>query len=231
MKIDLHNHSIYSHDSLNRLKNFEAAYQNNKFDLIAITDHQSIDAAQKIKKRASFPVIIGQEIASGEGDIIGLFINQQIKEDLGAAATAQKIHNQGGLVYIPHPLDRFRVGMRGDPLFKLAGDGLIDMVELYNGKYASLLLGWNNKHVHEFIKKQNLTAAAGSDAHIPSDLGRAFVKVPDSYDAHELANNPKLLLKAVTKGTPKNLSRFIFTHGFTMAYSILRRKLIREPKL
>ena len=230
MKIDLHNHTIYSHDSLNRLKDFTTAHAAGKFDVIAITDHQSVAGAQEIKKRANFPVVIGQEITSGEGDIIGLFINQQIKEGLGATTTARKIRAQNGLVYIPHPLDRFGVGMRGDPLFKLARDGLIDLVELYNGKYASLLLGWNNSHVREFIETQNLVAAAGSDAHIPFDLGRAFVEVPDKYDARELTNNPQLLMWAIQEGTPRNLSRFTLTHGFMVVCSILRRKLIREPQ-
>jgi len=231
MKIDLHNHTIYSHDSLNRLSDFEKAYDEGKFDVIAITDHQAIDAAKIIKNKASFPVIVAQEIASGEGDLIGLFIDELIDENLGAKPTAQKIRAQGGLVYVPHPLDRFRVGMRGDPLFKLAGDGLIDLVELYNGKYASLLLGWNNQRVRDFIENQNLVAAAGSDAHIPFDLGRAFVEVPNKYNPYKLADDPQLLIKAIQEGQPKNLSRFIFTHGLTMAYSILRRKLIREPKL
>lgn len=231
MRIDLHNHTIFSHDALNRLDDFEKAYRNKKFDVIAITDHEGIRAAQIIKKQANFPVIVGQEIASGEGDLIGLFVDKMINEKLGATATAQKIRAQNGLVYVPHPLDRFRVGMRGDPLLKLAGNGLIDLVELYNGKYASLLLGWNNKHVKGFIQKHSLLAAAGSDAHTPWDLGRAFVEVPDSFDVNKITNDPQLLIKAIRQGTPQNLARFTLTHGLTMVYSILRRKLIHEPKL
>lgn len=231
LKIDLHNHSIYSHDSLNRLSDFEEAYNEGKFDVIAITDHQSIAAAKEIKNRANFPVIVGQEIASREGDLIGLFVDKLIDDQLDATATAQKIRQQGGLVYVPHPLDRFKIGMRGDPLFRLADKGLIDLIELYNGKYASLLLGWNNSHVREFIEDHGLLAAAGSDAHVPSDLGHAFVEVPDDFDPYELASNPQLLLQAIQQGTPKNLSRFTFTQALTIIYSNFRRKLISQPRL
>ena len=79
MLVDLHNHTDHSPDSRNRLRDYERAHARGRFDVVAITDHNTIAGALEFRERASFPVIVGQEIDTTEGELIGLFL-----EDRGA---------------------------------------------------------------------------------------------------------------------------------------------------
>lgn len=231
MKIDLHNHTIYSHDSVNRLEHFEKAYAKGKFDAVAITDHDRIDAAHLVKKQASFPVIVGEEITTQQGDVIGLFIDTLIPANLSAREAAQIIRDQDGLVYIPHPFDRLQLGMRENDLLTLAKEGLVDMIECYNDAFQTVLLSWSNGRIQRFVNKHSLVAAAGSDSHIPRDIGQAYVEVADDHRIEELANDPKALLEAVRHGQVVGTTRFSPLSLAAKTYGHLRRKLIREPEL
>ena len=231
VKIDFHNHTIYSHDSVNRLKDFEKAHEEGKIDVVAITDHNTIEGALLLTKSVSFPVIVGEEISSTEGDIIGLFLKEPIAPHLSATETAQAIREQKGLVYIPHPFDRLKLGMQPKALQNLGDKGLVDLVEVYNDAFQSLVISWNNGSLPQFIKDNRLIAAAGSDSHIPRDIGRAFVEVSDNFAPYQLANSPDLLMQAVKQGVVTGTTRFSILSLVTKTYGHFRRKLIKEPKL
>ena len=133
-RLDLHNHSHRSHDAVNRLGDYERAHREGKFDVIAITDHDRIDGAQEIAQRAAFPVIVGEEITSAGGELIGLFLSEHVPRDLPIVETARRIREQGGLVYLQHPfyhLIRRRITRRGRA--QLLDEGLVDVVEAVNG--------------------------------------------------------------------------------------------------
>jgi predicted metal-dependent phosphoesterase TrpH len=132
--LDLHNHSSRSYDASNRLEDYERAHAQGRFDVVAITDHNRIDGAVDLAQRASFPVIVGIEIDTAAGELIGLFLRDRIRPGLAARETAERIRAQGGLVYLQHPFYRLiRRPLTRDTREELARAGLLDVVEGRNG--------------------------------------------------------------------------------------------------
>ena len=73
-------------------------------DVVAVTDHNTMDGAFEMAERLPIPVILGEEIKSTEGDIIGLFLSHEIPRDMSPAETVAAIREQDGLVLAPAPL-------------------------------------------------------------------------------------------------------------------------------
>jgi predicted metal-dependent phosphoesterase TrpH len=173
---DLHNHTNRSYDAVNTLEDYELAHASGRFDVLGVTDHNRIDGALDLAERASFPVVVGIEIDTAEGELIGLFLREPVQPRLGAAETAERIRDQGGLVYLQHPFyplvrkplaERVREG--------LAARGLVDIVEVRNGgpftrRADARALAW--------ALEQELPGAAASDAHEPPDIGQCVTAVP-----------------------------------------------------
>lgn len=174
--VDLHNHTDRSYDATNRLEHYERAHAAGLFDVLAITDHNRIDGAARLREHAPFPVIVGIELDTGEGELIGLFVEDRIPPGLPARETAERIRAQGGLVYLPHPFYTFvRRPLRSSVRDRLADLGLVDVVEGRNGgpftdRPDALARSW--------AAARGLPLGAGSDAHDPPDIGRVAVSVP-----------------------------------------------------
>ena len=176
MIFDLHNHTDRSYDSRNTLADYERAHEAGRFDVLAITDHNRIDGALDLRGRASFPVIVGIEIDTSDGELIGLFLSAPIPAGLTARATAEAIRAQQGLVYLQHPFYRFvRQPLRAVARDELADAGLIDVVEGRNGGPFS---GRPDAAARRWAAERSFPLGAGSDAHEPPDIGRCGVDVP-----------------------------------------------------
>lgn len=194
MRIDLHNHTIVSFDGFNRLADFERAHRAGKFDVVAITDHHSVEGALRLRERASFPVIVGQEIVTSEGEVIGLFTEQPVPRGLSAAETVARIKDQGGLVYVPHPfLPLIAKTLARAALLRLLPS--VDIVEVHNGRLTFMPAA--NAAAVAFAAQHGLLAGAGSDAHVPCELGAAAVEVPGLSEA---PLTPSALLSALARG-------------------------------
>ena len=107
-RIDLHCHSYGSHDGGLLASDIRAMLASNKLNTIAITDHDHIEAARKLKAEFAEQIIIGEEITTSQGEIIGLFLKYKIKPMQSIYETINEIKSQGGLVYLPHPFDIIR---------------------------------------------------------------------------------------------------------------------------
>ena len=174
--LDLHNHTYRSYDARNRPEDYERAHAAGKFDVLAITEHNRIDGAVELASAASFPVIVGQEIDTSGGELIGLFLLKEIERGRPLDETARTIRDQGGLVYLPHPFYRLiRHPVRESERTRLAEAGLIDIVEVANG---GPFTGRANALAREWARERDLPAAAGSDAHEPRDIGTCVCAVP-----------------------------------------------------
>src|SRR5262245_43185713 len=111
MKIDLHTHSIASPDRSLSAKNYQKMLASGKLDYVAVTDHNVIDFARILHDQLGEQIIVGEEIATSEGEIIGLYLTSVVPSGLSAAETVRAIKDQDGLVYIPHPFETLRNGL------------------------------------------------------------------------------------------------------------------------
>jgi predicted metal-dependent phosphoesterase TrpH len=191
--VDLHNHTDRSYDACNTLADYERAHAAGRFDVLAITDHNRIDGALDLRPRASFPVIVGMEIDTSDGELIGLFLSEPIPPGLSARTTAERIRAQKGLVYLQHPFYRLvRRPLRPATRDELADGGLVDVVEGRNGGPFS---GRPDAAARRWATERGLPLGAGSDAHEPPDIGRCGVSVPPG------PLEPESLLALLRQGT------------------------------
>jgi predicted metal-dependent phosphoesterase TrpH len=142
---------------------------------LAITDHDRIDGA--LLARAAAPegltVIVGQEVRTSAGDLIALYIDQPIAPGLAPVEAARRIREQGGLVGLAHPFDRFRAGTgrRGWEAELEALTPVLDFVEIWN---ARLFVGNGNQDAANFAAAHKLPGIAVSDAHTVLEVGVAY---------------------------------------------------------
>lgn len=187
MKIDLHTHSIASPDgSLN-----ETHYRKmleSELDYIAVTDHNTIVFAQELRKKLGDKIIVGEEITTRDGEIIGLYLTQVVKPGMTAAETAAAIKVQGGLVYIPHPFETVRKGITQAVLDKIADQ--VDIVEVRNGRAVFQNKG---KQADAWAADHRVPGAASSDAHGWHGWGRTYSVLQAAPTKQTL---PVLLAKA-----------------------------------
>lgn len=179
MKIDLHCHSLYSKDSFSPIEKIIKVAKEKNLDGIAITDHDTIDGWEEAKifaKKYNLFVVLGMEIKSTKGDILGLFLKEKVKSR-EPEKVMREIKNQGGIVVIPHPFHCF-TKFRDDLTKYLS---LIDGIEVFNARQFGNKF---NKMAFDFAKKYNLGMVAGSDAHSLGEIGNAFT-ISNSKDLDE----------------------------------------------
>ena len=143
---------------------------------IAVTDHNRFGGAQEAVELArdrKLTVIPGEEIKTdGQGEVIGLFLREEIPRGLSFADTIAAIREQDGLVYLPHPFDRLHAIPDARTLHRHLAD--IDVFEVYN---ARLMRESFNDEALRFARKYGLTMGAGSDAHVLLGVGTGAVKM------------------------------------------------------
>ncbi len=176
VRVDLHSHTMWSGDSTTTPDEVEAAVVASGLDVLCITDHNAIRGAVELAERLPCRVIVGEELRTHAGEIIGLFLTERIPMGIPPAEAARAIRAQGGVVYVPHPFDPMRRNMAEPALYELAGADLLDAVEVINAKTSLRSL---NERAAQFAAEFELAAGAGSDAHVPNALGAAYVEMPD----------------------------------------------------
>ena len=180
MKMDLHVHTTYSGDCLTSFEAIIEACRRRGLS-VAITDHNRIEGALAFREIAPFPVIVGEEIDTLEGEIIGLFLEEGIPRGLTPEETVARIKEQGGLVYIPHPMDR----VRRSPLRREALERITDQVDALEVFNARVTFPADNEKARCFAQEHGLPQGAGSDAHTPWEIGRAYVEMEPFSDSEE----------------------------------------------
>ncbi|MBC7235170.1 MAG: PHP domain-containing protein [Chloroflexi bacterium] len=179
MKVDLHVHTIYSPDCLTAPEGVLSWARRRGLGAVAITDHNEIAGALALCEIADLPIIVGEEVTTRQGEVIGLFIHERIPAGLSAVETAQHIREQGGLVYLPHPFDR----LRSSALGAAALPDILPFVDAVEGLNARVLLPQDNARAIAWAAQQGLPLGAGSDAHHKREIGRAYVDMAPFGDA------------------------------------------------
>jgi predicted metal-dependent phosphoesterase TrpH len=178
MKLDLHCHSEASHDCETRLQSIIDRCHMTGINIQAITDHNQIWGALKLQEMTqgdlNLTIIVGEEISTNEGEIIGLFLKERIPPNLSPEETVRRIKAQGGLVLIPHGFDPFKVHrLQPESLRRIAKS--VNIVEIFNAhvsrpSYNQAALTWADQH--------NKLKSAGTDAHTAAHVGTAWVETP-----------------------------------------------------
>jgi predicted metal-dependent phosphoesterase TrpH len=174
----MHIHSLAS-DGISSVEEILAAAQERGLDVIAIADHERIDAAQAAQRLArerglALEVIVGEEITTRGGHLVGLFLKERIRPWGSLRRSVARVHEQGGLAIIAHPLVPYPLCASARSIRRLLGDadGIYhpDAIEVFNPTTASM--PWAQR-VPEFVAELGVTAVAASDAHRAADVGQA----------------------------------------------------------
>jgi len=176
-RLDMHVHTFRSPDCNSSYEKLIARARTLDIDCLAITDHDRMRGALEMQTLGELPIIVGEEIKTREGEIIGLFLKEWIPPRLTPEETVRLIREQGGIVYIPHPFDRLRRSpLRPEALDRIAD--LVDAIEVINSRNHFREDNWR---AEEFAARHGLLRGAGSDAHSLYELGHALVEL-DPFD-------------------------------------------------
>lgn len=167
---------MWSGDSTTTPDELEQAVIDTGIDVLCLTDHNAIKGAVELSDRLPCRVVVGEELRTHAGEIIGLFLRERVPFGLTPADAAREIRDQGGLVYVPHPFDPMRRNLAEAALDALVAEGLVDAIEVRNAKTSLESL---NRRAAEYAAAHGLLAGAGSDAHVPLAIGAAYVEMPD----------------------------------------------------
>jgi len=173
MRVDLHLHSRYSHDSSTSLDALIARCRECGLDRIALTDHNTAEGALELARIVPGLAIVGEEAKTREGELIGLFITATVPPWLRPEEAMDFVHDMGGLTYLPHPLDRNRSHYRAERIVELASR--IDIIETYNPWCDAAA----NRAAAQLAADLGKVAASGSDSHGIEEIGRSWMEMDD----------------------------------------------------
>jgi predicted metal-dependent phosphoesterase TrpH/glycosyltransferase involved in cell wall biosynthesis len=181
---DLHMHTSWSHDCAVEVADLLDHAEAIGLGAIAITDHNvfggALEAVELARER-DLVVVPGQEVKTdGQGEVIGLFLAEELSRGLSFADTIAAIREQGGLVYLPHPFDRMHTIPDSATMHRHLAD--VDVFEVYN---ARLLFEAYNDEALRFARKYNLAMGAGSDAHVLQGVGTGGLRMRAFRDPEE----------------------------------------------
>jgi len=179
IEVDLHMHTDHSGDCATPVDVLIHTARDRGLGAIAITDHNEVSGALEARKLAEelgdIKVIVAEEVKTAEqGEVIGLFLEEKIPKGLTMAETIREIRAQGGLVYVPHPFDRFHSVPDYEHLLDMVEE--IDLLEVFNPRVA--VTSFNEEAVR-FARKYRIVPAAGSDSHVAQGLGSVRQRIHD----------------------------------------------------
>jgi predicted metal-dependent phosphoesterase TrpH len=166
---------------------------------IALTDHNTAEGALALRRLAPELAIVGEEVRTTEGEVIGLFIDASISAGGSPEEVCDRIHAMGGLTYACHPFDRRRAAFRPERLVELAGR--LDIIETHNSWTHSEA----NRAAADLCRGLDRVPAAGSDAHAAHELGRCWMEMEPYEGAQDFL--AKLREARHVLNTPSGLGR------------------------
>ncbi len=174
IKTLIHLHTDYSYDSdisLDQLARFVAE---DDIDCITITDHDTIAGAQRFQNETDAKVVVGEEVSTRDGHLIGLFLEQRIRPGMSARDTALAIREQGGLVLLPHPFVRaFSCGL-GE-----TGGTMVDLIDAVEINNAQNFLRRPDRQAARFADQHGLVKYVGADSHMAFSIAPCYQFMAD----------------------------------------------------
>jgi predicted metal-dependent phosphoesterase TrpH len=195
VRVDLHLHSRYSHDGQSTLEELIRRCAECGLDRIALTDHNTVEGALELAKLAPDLAIVGEEVYTREGEVIGLFITGRVTPYLPPEDVMDMIHDMGGLTYLPHPLDRRRAHFTPERIVQLADR--IDIIETYNAWCDPAA----NEAAARLASELGKVPATGSDSHAARELGRSWMEIEEYTTPADFLDKLREARHMITRGS------------------------------
>jgi len=180
IKVDPHVHTKHSGHATITVPKLESQAKNRRIDCIGITDHDTMGGAFELQECSNQRIILGEEVTTNKGEIIGLFLTKPLtRGKMNPRSALKAIKDQGGLTMIPHPFDHLR--KRSLHVLDIILES--DIIEVFNSR---TLYKEDNEKAEDLAKDHGLVRAVGSDAHMPMEIGNAYMvmgdfKGPDAF--------------------------------------------------
>ena len=183
-KADVHIHSIASDGTASAAQILDYAESQTDLDLIAIADHERIEAAVECQRLARergsrVEVIVAEEVTTRSGHLLGVFLQARLRRNQRLETTVAEIHEQGGLAIVPHPFSAFTLGMRKNAIMRvhLSSDPLVywDALEGFNPSTAGR---YGRAATARIAAELGLPLVGNSDAHTIDTIGDGHTLFP-----------------------------------------------------
>jgi predicted metal-dependent phosphoesterase TrpH len=182
ISIDFHCHTSVSKDSFTSPEQIIAAAHRKGLDRLVVADHNTIDGALAAHALDPELIIVGEEIKTAHGEILAAFVSESIPRDLSPQETIHRLRQQGAFISVSHPFDSWRSGAwKVEDLLEIVP--LVDAIEVFN---ARCLRKEENRLAMDFARQHDLPGTAGSDAHLPREIGAARLALPQFEGPEEL---------------------------------------------
>jgi predicted metal-dependent phosphoesterase TrpH len=217
LTVELHSHTYVSEDCLMRPAEIVRTCARQGIDRLAVTDHNSIAGALEMQALAPGLVIVGEEVMTSQGELLGYFLREPVPAGLTPVETITRLRAQGAAISVSHPFDRLRHGAwRADDLAAIID--LVDAIEVFNSR---CIYPEDNARALAFAAAHAKLGTVGSDAHSHRELGRAVLKMP-------LAGTPAELIAGFGAGERVTRLSSPAIH-FTSRWAKLRKRLAPRP--
>ncbi len=214
ISLDFHTHTSVSKDSLTSPKQLLAAARRKKLDRVVVTDHNSMQGALAAHALDPERFIVGEEIMTTKGELLGAFMNEEIPRGLSPKEAIQRLRGQGAFISVAHPFDSWRNGAwKLEDLLEITP--LVDAIEIFNARCTARD---DNQRAAEFARQRNIPGTAGSDAHAAFELGAARLVLPEFRNSDELRI-------AIQEGVVKGRMSPFWVH-FASFYARWRKRVV-----
>lgn len=178
-RVELHTHSRWSKDCIVDTTTILLLCEKRGIDRIAITDHNTAEGALEAQRALPERVIVGEEIMTNQGELLGYFMKESIPAGLSPLETIKRLRDQGAAISVSHPFDRLRKGAWEEAdLLRIIE--YIDAIEVFNSR---CIFVEDNAKAVAFAEQHKLLGTVGSDAHSRVEYGRATLAMLPFDDA------------------------------------------------
>ena len=206
--VELHSHTLWSRDCVVPFERIIDLCRKRGLHKIAITDHNTADSALALQKLAPELVIVGEEIMTNKGELLGYFMKESIPEGLTPEETIRRLRDQGAVISVSHPFVRLRKGAWEEPDLRKIIDK-VDAIEVFNSR---CIFPEDNRKAQAYAAEHHVLGTVGSDAHTAIEYGRADMQM------RPFENDPEDFLEALrTAGSVNRLSSWFVHVGSTTA--------------
>ena len=181
VKAEFHCHSIYSSDSLASLEKLFSTARKKGIKKLAITDHSNIEGALLARKMAPELIVVGEEVKTDRGEILAYFLSEGLPKGIKPDEAFKRLKDQGAFISLSHPFDNHREHWGEEEIERYLP--YLDAIEVFNSR----CMGKEpNTRALAFAQSHNLACMVGSDAHVPAELGRSTLSLPEFHDPDTL---------------------------------------------